>query len=109
MMEPQLLTEHEVAVWLIRQRWTFAKTMPKSPHWYTLKRNQDSEMFERVVATIWHNGYQRHYKGGYWRSYDVGDRRYIWVCTGWKEGAPAPLAETVLVNGTNKEQTELDI
>ncbi len=108
-MEPELLTEREVAAWMIGQRWIFAKTMPRHPHWYVLKRNTDPEMFSRVVATIWHNGYQRWYLRGHWRSYDVGESRYIWVCTGWKEGAPAPLEDTVLVNGTSKEQTELDL
>ena len=71
-------------------QWVFAKTMPESPHWYTLRRTNDSAEFERAVVDIRTYGYVRRYKGYDYVSYDI-DGWYYWTMG-------APLEETILIN-----------
>jgi hypothetical protein len=87
-------------------RWIYAKSMPKHPHEYCLKREQDSHLFERVVQTIWDHGYDRSYLRRPWRSLDVGDH-FVWVHTEPKPRMLAPLESTVLVNRTLRVQERI--
>ena len=91
------LTDGELHEWMASVRWVYAKSMPKHPHEYCLKREQDEELFERVVRTIWVYGYDRPYLRRAWRSLDVGDH-FVWVHTEPKPRMPVPLEDTVLVN-----------
>jgi hypothetical protein len=104
----RLLNDEEVRQWMESVRWIWAKTMAKShPHWYCLRREQDEELFERVVLTIWVRGYSRMYLRRPWRSLDVGEF-YIWVCTEPTDpDMPAPLRETILVNRVERVQDRL--
>ena len=98
----RLLTDEDVERWMSAQRWIYAKTMPQHPHEYTLKREQDPRLFERVVATIWERGYDRRYLRRPWRTLDVGPRHYVWIHTLPEEaeqmGLPKLLEITILVN-----------
>ncbi len=108
-MEP--LTAAEMVEWMERVPWTYASTMPKHPHRYTLKRRQDPERFERAVLAIWERGYDRRYLGRLWRSLDVGPRRYVWIHTAPHEaekmGLDRLLEITILVNRAELPQDRL--
>ena len=94
----RLLSGEEMEAWMEGAPWRFAASMPKHPHWYSLKCQQDPVLFERVLATLWTTGFDRQYLGRPWRSLDVGNKHYIWVCTLPEPGAPPPLKDTILVN-----------
>lgn len=105
---PRLLTDEEMLDWFESVRWIYAATMPRHPHEYCLKREQPPRRFEDVVLTVWETGYDRKYLSRLWRSIDVGDRHYIWVCTLPEPGAPAPIRETILINRAVYPQDRLD-
>jgi hypothetical protein len=96
-VHPPYLTDGELQEWMASVHWIYAKSMPKHPHEYCLKREQDADLFERVVRTIWDHGYDRPYLRRPWRSLDVGDH-FVWVHTEPKPRMPVPLEDTVLVN-----------
>ena len=56
---PILREQAEIAELLAANQWIFAKTMPKKPHWYTLRKNwRSSERFTKTVQSIryWGSG-----------------------------------------------------
>lgn len=64
-------------------QWVFAKTMPQSPHWYTLRRtHEDQGAFDRAVLDIREFGYRRLYGRTWYVSYDLDEWMY------WTMGAP---------------------
>jgi hypothetical protein len=82
--------------------WTFAKTMPENPHWYTARRTwADQRRFTDAVAFIRDHGYV-----GWWPPFQVPWRApYLnydfedaegreWFC--WTMGWPP--AETQVIN-----------
>ncbi len=105
-VQPPYLTDEELQAWMASVRWIYAKSMPKHPHEYCLKREQDEELFERVVRTIWDHGYDRPYLRRPWRTLDVADH-YIWVHTEPKPRMPVPLEDTVLVNRALRVQERI--
>ena len=47
------MTMDELRSFVQESKWTFAKTMPQTPHEYTLRRDaKDEALFERVVIYI---------------------------------------------------------
>ncbi len=105
-VQPPYLTDEELQAWMASVRWIYAKSMPRHPHEYCLKQEQDDELFERVVRTIWDQGYDRTYLRRPWRSLDVGDV-FIWVHTEPKPRMPVPLKDTVLINRARRVQERL--
>ena len=91
------LSDDQLRKWMEEVPWRHAKSMPRHPHSYSLKRWQDPELFEMVVRTIWDLGYDRSYLRRPWRSLDVGSC-YVWVHTLPERGMSAPLQKTVLIN-----------
>lgn len=84
-------TLDDVARALIRHRWIFAKTMPKTPHWYTLRKEWTAPPeFEAVVQFIRDKGYQTRYGGRFYTCFNLNGYKY------WSMGAPLP--ETILIN-----------
>ena len=79
-----------------RQGWTFAKTMPESPHWYALRRDWSRGpgghglSFDAAVAAIRTLGFDRQWGGRTYRYLRLAGFDY------WTMGAPIP--ETTLVN-----------
>ncbi len=106
-VEPPHLTDEEMREWMASVRWHFAKTMPDHPHEYTLKREQDPELFDRVARTIWELGYDRKYLNRPWRTLDVGEHYYCWVWTK-PSGPRAPVPpDTILVNRAQRSQERI--
>lgn len=62
--------------WISRGNWVFAKTMPTTPHWYVVrKEQQDQREFDRVVLAIRKHG---------WTIKFQGSPYVIWVQDGYK-------------------------
>ena len=82
---------NEIAQALLSHRWQFAKTMPDSPHWYTLRREWGNDLlFDWVVGYIRANGYVESYAGRPYMKWNHNGFKY------WTMGAPIP--ETILIN-----------
>ena len=80
-----------VAEALLTKDWIFAKTMPRNPHWYTLRKKWAGEVsFDDVVEFIRVNGYQRNFGGRPYSYLALNGMEY------WSMGAPIP--ETILIN-----------
>lgn len=88
------MTDAEIEDFISKHHWKFASTMPRLPHWYTLRRNaRDDAEFAAVVEEIRKRGYTKWAAGREWCYLDIGDFKY-WSC-----GAPVP--ETILINRTH--------
>ncbi len=90
------LTLIELMVWAETSRWQFARTMAYNPHWYTLRKEQNKEMFLRVVRHMRDYGYLGRWGGSTYMYYDIG----TW--TFWTMGST--LDETVLINRKPKDK-----
>ena len=105
------LNDREMVEWMGDVRWIYAATMPRHPHRYTLKREQNPRRFERAVLAIWERGHDRRYLGRLWRSLDVGPRHYVWVHTLPDEAEAMGLEElletTILINRAEAPQDRL--
>lgn len=54
----EAMTLERFGQWSREQHWTYAKSMPKWPHWYVAVESvSDPEMFRAAVATIRQYGY----------------------------------------------------
>jgi len=85
------LTDEECQQALEAHEWVYAKTMPRNPHEYTLRKAwQDDAMFDAVVMHIRELGYQVVFGRKPYTQLDAGDFFY------WTMGSP--LDETILIN-----------
>jgi hypothetical protein len=76
---------------LFHQHWVFAKTMPKHPHWYTLRKNWNNDSdFDKVVDFIRQNGRIEYFLGKPYTVLDIEDMKY------WTMGAA--VIDTILIN-----------
>ena len=95
------MSKHADLRW-VRERlqaadWQFAKTMPETPHWYTLRRTWlQSADFERAVRIIRKYGYTAYFRGRPYVYLDIDDMQY------WTMGAP--VRETTLINRAYRER-----
>jgi hypothetical protein len=107
-VEPPYLTDEQLLKWMNRSRWIYARSMPKHPHEYTLRREQqDDELFKRVCRAIWDCGYDRSYLRRPWRSLDIGDH-FVWLHTKpTSPRQPVPLENTILINRAERVQERL--
>lgn len=80
----------DVRAFVANARWIFARTMPKNPHWYTLRKESPQDAFEAFVVFIRENGYREEFGGRWYIKFDVDGWSY------WTMGAP--LNETILIN-----------
>lgn len=77
--------------WLESASWRFAKTMPRNPHWYTLRSTwADQRKFNLAVHAIYHYGSIRYFWRRPYLQLDLGD--YTYWAMGW------PVKETILIN-----------
>jgi hypothetical protein len=85
------VTDEEIRAFIDEHEWTFAKTMPQIPHWYTLKRKAKSdEVFADFVQEIRLRGVVRPF----------GRRTFTYLdfdgWTYWTMGEP--VEDTILIN-----------
>jgi hypothetical protein len=90
------MSDDEIRNFVGAHRWTFAKSMPKTPHEYTLRRNaRDDTEFVAVVQEIRRRGEQRFFGSRQYVYFDLEGYEY------WTMGAP--LDETILINRAKKK------
>jgi hypothetical protein len=88
------MTLKEVQGFLEGHSWTFAKTMPESPHWYIHKRDTyDINTFIEVVRFIQQDGLPSIYEGSTY-IYLVLDNYKYWTMGSLPE-------ETTIINRTD--------
>ncbi len=80
--DPPVLSREEVAGLLEAAQYTFAKTMPQDPHWYTKRETwADDRVFLAAVQAIRDHGVRRRWKSAWITYFDAGKYMY-W--TGWQ-------------------------
>ena len=85
------LTYTQIGQILLRQKYRFAKSMPKFPHWYTMRDSWDSDLeFQEVVQYIRDHGYPVKFFRSTYIYLDINGMSY------WTMGAP--IGETILIN-----------
>ena len=90
------MTVEEVRAFIAAHEWRFAKTMPRTPHWYvTRERARDVGEFQRVVAAIRALGEARRWHGHIFTYLDLDGYCY------WTMGAP--IEATIIINRAKLE------
>ena len=85
------MTLEDIANQFDRCRWVYAKTMPRNPHEYTLRREwRNDPLFDEIVIHIREHGYVQYFAGRPYTLLDVGE------CFYWTMGGP--VHETILIN-----------
>jgi hypothetical protein len=85
------MTEQEVQDFIQHHNWTFAKSMPKSPHYYVVKEKcRAPDEFIEFVKHIRKYGTPRPFFRKTYIYLDIGEWTY------WTMGAP--LSETIIIN-----------
>jgi hypothetical protein len=77
---------------LERQHWTFAKTMPENPHWWSARKAwRDDADFCFVVEHIRVLGYKAKFGRAIYTQYDCGEFFYwtMWRPLNWPDGTQA--------------------
>ena len=88
--EPLSTDLNRIRSFIETHKWVFAKTMPETPHEYTLRRLANEEEFIFFVAFIREYGDTRKFKGRKYVYLDVDGWSY------WTMGSPLPA--TILIN-----------
>ena len=88
------MTTNEVQMFLESQSWTFAKTIPESPHWYIHRQyTYDLDTFIKVVRFIQQNRLLSIYEGSTYTYLVLEDYKY------WTMGSLPE--ETTIINRTD--------
>ena len=88
--QPSGWIEKDFAEFVGRHHWRFARTMPRNPHEYTLRRNAANATFDAAARYIREHGSVEYYRGWPYKTLYFGDHKY------WTMGDP--LADTDLIN-----------
>jgi len=71
------MTTEEVQKFLESHQWTFAKTMPESPHWYIHNKDaNDNNVFIEVVKFIQQKGLPSKFEGATYNYLHLGKYKY---------------------------------
>jgi hypothetical protein len=87
----------ELAIFISKEIWSYAKTMPKWPHEYLVRQKVDESLFLKLVAFIRDNGYEGKFYNKPITYYDHEGRVF------WTMGAP--IEETTIINRCLKEDS----
>ena len=79
---------------LLNAKFVFAKSMPKTPHYYTLRETWNDSDFDKVVSLIRINGYKKKFFRTFYTYFDINNFQY------WTMGAS--INRTILINKANK-------
>ena len=91
-------TEADLVEILESQSFQFAKSMPKIPHWYTLRDNWNNDAkFDNAVSKLREFGYNKVWGKTTYRYFDANGYHY------WTMGAR--VSETILINRAHKKYT----
>ena len=85
-----MINKQDLVLFLENYPYRFAKSMPKIPHWYTLRKNWDDEKFVNVVNAIRHFGYDVKWGRSTYRYFDANGYHY------WTMGDL--ISDTILIN-----------
>jgi len=91
------MIEVEFRQFIENSLWRFAKTMPKNPHWYTLRENAVDSDFVDAVQFIRDNGEVVYFWSKPYTQYKCGGFAY------WTMGNSIP--ETKLINRAKLNET----
>ena len=73
------MTDKEVQDFIDQREWTFAKTMPWCPHYYTVRKEEENDdIFREFVVHILENGYKKKWYKYFHTYLDVGEW-YYWT------------------------------
>jgi hypothetical protein len=84
------MEEKELQDLLSCAQFRYAKTIPKFPHHYTLRKTWENNQFDAVVLAIRELGQPRMFGNRQYIYYDFGG------CTYWTMGSP--IDQTILIN-----------
>jgi len=85
------MTERALIQFLEANTWTFAKTMPKTPHWYIVKdKCTDSDLFVEAVKLLQKIGIPEKFGKATFKYYVIGEFKY------WTNGYPPDM--TTIIN-----------
>ena len=85
------MTMEELLAFVQAAGWKFAKSMPQTPHEYTLRREaKDEDLLERVVIHIRQVGYHKKWGKATYSYLDIDGWEY------WTIGVP--LEATIIIN-----------
>jgi len=93
----QLEIPEFITIFIAKEKWTFAKTMPQWPHWYVVRGNCDDDTFAKFVSFIYSNGQVRGWHDRKFTYLDIDDFTY------WTMGNPVD--ETTIINRALIEKT----
>lgn len=72
------MTDAEIHNFIDQREWTYAKTMPWCPHFYTVRKGTKDDLFREFVIHILENGYKRRWYKYFHTYFDVGEW-YYWT------------------------------
>jgi len=84
------MTDKEIHDFINQRTWTFAKTMPWCPHFYTVKQGVDDDPFYKFAKHIRENGYEKWWYKYFHTYFDVGEW-YYWTMND-------PIENTEIIN-----------
>lgn len=91
----------EVKTFLERQEWIYAKTMPKTPHWYIVKKKtEDQDIFIEAVYYIQQDGVPEEFEGVTYKYLVLGEYKY------WTMGSLPE--ETTIINRVSNYHKSLN-
>jgi hypothetical protein len=91
------MTKEKLIEALAKAVFRYAKTMPKFPHWYTLRKDWESDKeFDAAVWAIRKHGRAGRFQGRNYVYFDEGDYSY------WTMGSP--VNKTILINKARKAE-----
>ena len=80
----------EMRAFIAQAPWVFAKTMAETPHWYTHRKNNDTEAFSAAVMFIRETGERRKFGKATYTYLDLDGYSY------WTMGARLDI--TIILN-----------
>ncbi|KXW55482.1 hypothetical protein [Ferrovum sp. PN-J185] len=80
----------DIKYFISQCNWTFAKTMPESPHWYIVRNKENNDDFVKFVMFIRENGQTRTWNNRKFIYLDIDNYSY------WTMGNP--ISDTTIIN-----------
>ena len=75
------MTTKDIETFIDRNKWVFAKSMPKIPHYYIVRdrlSENDKKLFDEIEVFIKKNGYTEEFYSKQYIYFNIGGYKY-WV------------------------------